>query len=290
MGSPGPSGPAERRTVWVNGALLDEADACISPFDHGFIVGDGVFETLMTVNGVPFAWNRHYLRLQRSAEGLDFAVPPSEVLREATLAVIEANGLAEARIRVTVTSGPGPLGSDRGDEGVTAMVAVSTPTEWPPTTDVVVAPWTRNENGAMVGLKTTSYAENARALAWAKERGAGEAVFANTRGRLCEGTGTNVYAVQDGRVLTPPLSSGCLDGVTRQILLLLCPEVGIDVEEADLPIEALAAADEAFLSSATRGAQPIARVDGTALPAAPGPLTEKLVAAYADFVERNPDP
>ena len=278
------------RIVWLNGAVVGEDEARISPFEHGLMVGDGVFETLSTAHGVPFAWTRHYLRLERSAAGLGFTVPPSDALRRAVDALIEANGLSEARVRITVTSGPGPLGSDRGDQGTTALIAVSEPTRWPETTGVAVVPWVRNERGAVAGLKTISYAENVRALAWAKERGASEAIFANTQGRLCEGTGTNVYVVRDGRIQTPPLSSGCLDGVTRQILLVCCADAGIEVGEVDLPIEALGQADEAFLSSATRGAQPIARVDGTPLPAAPGPVTEQLIAAYVDLVERNPDP
>lgn len=278
------------RVVWLNGELVDEAEARISPFDHGLLVGDGVFETLTTFRGVPFAWSRHYRRLANSAAGLGFEPPPSRVLLEAAEAVVATNEFDEARVRITVTSGPGPLGSDRGDEGVTALVSATRPKPFDPTIDVVVVPWPRNERGALTGLKTTSYAENARAIEYAKARGAGEAIFANTRGHLCEGTGTNVYVVRGGRLETPPLSSGCLDGITRQLLLELCHEVGIDVGEDDLPLAALAEAEEAFISSSTRGAHPIAHVDGRALPVAPGPVTEKLMAAYAELVERDLDP
>lgn len=276
--------------VWLDGALVDQAGARISPFDHGLLVGDGVFETLTTVGGVPFAWSRHYQRLVRSAEGLGFAVPSSDELLAAARSVIEANGLDEARVRVTVTSGPGPLGSDRGDGGSTALVSAGEVTEWAPTTDVVVVPWPRNERGATAGLKTTSYAENARALAYAKERGGGEAIFLNTQGELCEGTGTNVYVVRGGRIETPPLSSGCLDGVTRQLLLELCADHGFDAVEASLPASALTEADEVFISSSTRGAQPVAHVDGTAVPSAPGPATEKLMTAYENLSARDQDP
>lgn len=276
--------------VWFDGALVDEAEARISPFDHGLLVGDGVFETLTTFDGVPFAWTRHYRRLVRSAEGLGFTVPSSGELLEATRSAIEANGLDEARVRVTITSGPGPLGSDRGDDAVTALVSVSEVTPWAPTTDVVVVPWPRNERGATAGLKTTSYAENARALAYAKEHGGGEAIFLNTQGELCEGTGTNVYVVRGGRIETPPLSSGCLDGVTRQLLLELCADHGFDAVEVSLPASALTEADEVFVSSSTRGAQPVAHVDGEAVPSAPGPVTEKLMTAYEDLVARDQDP
>lgn len=278
--------------VWLNGTLCDEAEARLSPFDHGLLVGDGVFETLFAPRGEPFSWTRHYDRLCRSAAALGFAPPSSDPLLEGSRGVLDANGLTErpSRVRVTVTSGPGPLGSDRGDQGLTTFIAAAEQAPFAPTTDVIVVRWPRNERGALAGLKTTSYAENARAVAAVHEQGAGEAIFANTQGDLCEGTSTNIYLVHGGRVATPPLSSGCLDGVTRQLLLELAPSVGIEIREVDLPVNALAQADEAFLSSSTRGAQPIAKVDGTALAAAPGPVTQKLAGAYADLLDREIDP
>src|SRR5207248_7676881 len=137
--------------------------------------------------------------------------------------------------------GPSPLGSERGEAGPTLIVAAAGPPGWPPTASVAVAPWPRNERGAVSGLKTVSYAENVVALNWAHQRGAEEAIFANLAGRLCEGTGTNIFVGHDGRLVTPPLSSGCLAGVTRQLLL----ELAVATEE-DLPVTALAHADEAF--------------------------------------------
>jgi branched-chain amino acid aminotransferase len=148
-----------------------------------------------------------------------------------------------------------------------------------------VCPWPRNERGATAGLKTVSYAENVVALAWAKERGAGEAIFANTLGNLCEGTGTNVFLVVDGRLVTPPLSSGCLEGVTRD-LVIECT----GASEQDVPAGALVDAEEAFLTSTTREVQPIAHVDGRALPAAPGRRTAEAAAAFRDLVARTLDP
>lgn len=276
--------------VWLNGEVIAEGDARISPFDHGLLVGDGVFETLTTVGGVPFAWSRHDRRLRRGARALGFEPPPSDVLRRAVDDTLAANDLGEARVRITVTSGPGPLGSDRGDGEVTALVSVTEARPPQPTVDLVVVPWVRNERGALAGLKTTSYAENARALAHAKERGGDEAVFANTRGNLCEGTGTNVWLVRGGVVATPPLSSGCLDGVTRQLLLELCAGIDVEVDEVDVPPAALHDAEEVFVSSSTRGPHAVARVDGRPLRTAPGPVTEKLAAAYADLLHRHSDP
>ena len=271
--------------AWVDGALVDVAAATVSAFDHGLTVGDGVFETLRVYHGTPFALRRHLDRLATSAAGLGLPTPDPAVVTGAAGEVIEASGLSDARLRITLTGGPAPLGSGRGSAGTTLIVAVAPLEPFPPTADVVVVPWPRNERGALSGLKTTSYGENVVALARAAAAGAGEAIFGNTVGHLCEGTGTNVFVGIGGRLVTPPLSSGCLAGVTRALVL----EVA-EVEEADLPVDALAGADEAFLTSTTREVQPILRVDGRSLPAAPGPLTAAAAAGFADLLRRDLDP
>ena len=274
-------------TVWLNGALVAAADAAVSPFDHGLLTGDGVFETLKVYGGVPFAVRRHFERLAFSAQGLRLSLPSVLTLRSALDAVVAANGLVDGRLRITVTGGPSPLGSDRGAEGPTVIVAGGPLPSWGATVDVVTVPWPRNERGALAGLKTISYGENVVALARARDVGAGEAIFGNLAGNLCEGTGTNVFLspAGSGRLVTPPLSSGCLAGVTRALLL----EAGVAVEE-DVPLSALAAADEAFLASTTREVQPISVVDDVALPVAPGPLTAAAASAFAEIVKRSLDP
>lgn len=276
--------------VWIDGKLLPAAEARVSPFDHGLLVGDGVFETLRVYEGVPFAWTRHCERLHRSAAGLGLAAPDAGVLRGAADSVLESNQLTEARLRVTVTGGPSPLGSERGDGDPTVILAASAMRASPPTVSVVNAPWTRNERSAVTGLKTTSYAENVRALAYAHERDASEAMLANTRGDLCEATGSNVFLVRGGILLTPPISAGCLPGVTRALVLELCARNGIPAREVDLPPAALGDADEAFLTSSTREVQPISGVDGRSLPAAPGPVTARLAGLFAALVATNLDP
>jgi len=247
--------------VWINGELVPEASARVSPFDHGLLTGDGVFETLLARDGTVLAVRRHLERLARSAAALGLTPPAADVLRDALGQVLEGNRLTDARLRITVTGGPSPLGSDRGAGPTTAIVAAGELTVWPPTTAVVVAPWPRNERSALAGVKSTSYAENVVALAWARERDAGEALLANTAGNLCEGTGSNVFVVLGGRLVTPPLPSGCLAGVVRSLLV----ERGF-AGEADIPISALTDVEEAFLTSSTREVQPIDRLDGRALP------------------------
>ncbi len=270
--------------VWLNGALVAEADARISPFDHGLLVGDGVFETLRVIDGVPFAVRRHLDRLAASAAGLGLTAPPADELVKAMQEVVDAND-GVGRLRVTLTAGPGPLGSGRGGSAPTVLVTGGAPAQWEPSTAVVVAPWPRNERGALAGLKTISYADNVRALAWAHERDASEALLANLAGNLCEGTGTNVFVALDGALLTPPLSAGCLAGVTRALLV----ELGVG-REAEVPMGALADAEEMFLASSTRDVHPISHVDGRPLPRCPGPLTTAAAAAFADLVARDLDP
>jgi branched-chain amino acid aminotransferase len=272
--------------VWVDGRLFDAAQAHVSPFDHGLLTGDGVFETMKVLAGRAFAVTRHLARLGRSAAGMELPLPDDATLRTAIDAVVAANlGAGDGRVRLTVTGGPSPLGSERGDQTPTVIVAAGSLAPWPATTDVAVVPWPRNERGALAGLKTISYGENVVALAWARRRGAGEAVFANTAGQLCEGTGTNVFVVVGDRLLTPPLTSGCLAGVTRELVIELA-----SAAEEELPVGALADADEAFLTSTTREVQPIRAVDGRALPAAPGPRTEAVAAAFRDLCGREIDP
>jgi len=271
--------------VWVDGRMVADGEACITAFDHGLLTGDGVFETLKIYGGAPFAARRHLDRLARSAAVMGLAVPAPTALRAVMSEVIEANGLMEGRLRITVTGGPSPLGSDRGGAGPTVVVAAGPLAQWPPVADVAVSPWPRNERGALAGVKTTSYGENVVALAYAAERGAGEALFANLAGNLCEGTGSNVFVGIGGRLVTPPLASGCLAGVTRDLVM----EV-VAVAEEDLPMSALGAVEEAFLTSSTREVQPIRAIDGLPLPAAPGPFTTEAATAFKALVERDLDP
>jgi len=176
------------------------------------------------------------------------------------------------------------MGSGRGDGPATVVVAYSVLKKLPATTSVVTVPWPRNERGATAGLKTTSYAENVNALARASQRGATEAIFANTAGNLCEGTGSNVFYVVDGELRTPTLESGCLAGVTRALVLEWCG--GVEVDE---PMAAIEQASEAFLVSTTRDVQAISRWDDHELPA-PGPITQECARTWAQRESEHLDP
>jgi branched-chain amino acid aminotransferase len=155
-----------------------------------------------------------------------------------------------------------------------------------PTTDVATVPWTRNERSAVAGAKTTSYAENVVALDAAHRAGASEAILTNSQGALCEGTGSNLFLVVDGELCTPSLATGCLAGITRE---LVCEVVDVH-ERGDLTLDHLRSAAEGFLTSSTRDVHPIARVDGSPLAAAPGPLTQTAAEAFAALEARTLDP
>jgi branched-chain amino acid aminotransferase len=271
-------------TVWVNGHLRDPDEPSVPALDHGLTVGDGVFETLKVVDGHAFALSRHLSRLVRSARGLGLPAPDLDVVRAGCQAVLEQLPVEQThRLRVTYTAGPGPLGSDRSGGRPTVVVAASPTAPWPEGASVAVAPWPRNERGPLVGLKTTSYADNVVALMWAHERGADEALLVNTAGQLCEGTGSNVFVVLDGEVLTPWLASGCLAGVTRDLVL-----EWTDAQQANLSPESLQQAEEVFLTSSTRDVQPVTRVDGRVLPI--GPRTREIQDVFAQRSARDVDP
>ena len=186
--------------AWVNGQLLERSQApAITVQDHGFTVGDGVFEAVKVVDGRPFALTRHLARLQHSAAGLGLPKLDDAEVRRGVAAVLEGQELPLGRIRITYTGGVAPLGSGRGDSPPTLVVVADAMKPWDGPTSVVTVPWPRNERGAVAGLKTTSYAENVVALAYANARGASEAIFANLAGNLCEGTGSNVFYVRRRR-------------------------------------------------------------------------------------------
>jgi branched-chain amino acid aminotransferase len=271
--------------VWFNGSVLDDPGApAIAVDDHGLTVGDGVFESVKVVGGHPFALTRHLDRLSSSAAGLGLPALDLDEVRRGIAAVLEGRPLELGRLRITCTAGRAPMGSGRGAGPATLIVAADAMAAGEQTTAVVRVPWIRNERSAVAGLKTTSYAENVVALARARERGASEAIFANTLGNLCEGTGSNIGYVIGGEVRTPSLASGCLAGVTRALLLEWC-----DVVEVDEPVGVLDEAEEVFLVSTTRDVQPVHRVDDRVLPA-PGPVTARLRETWSARAAESLDP
>jgi branched-chain amino acid aminotransferase len=271
--------------VYVNGELVPEDEAALSTFDHGVVVGDGAFETVLLRSGRPFALRRHLARLNRSLEGLGIECTDPMVVSDAVEKVISYLDYLDGRVRITVTAGPGPLGSGRYEGKPSIVVACAPVTDLHETSQVQTVPWPRNERGALVGLKTISYAENVVALAFANKRGSDEAIFANLVGDLCEGSGSNIFVVIDGELLTPPLHSGCLAGITRGLVLDFCGGV-----ERDIPMSAFhpGEIEEAFLTSTIRGVQPISAIDGESI--LPGLISKSIAASFFALRDENPEP
>ncbi|MBI9115300.1 aminotransferase class IV [Sanguibacter suaedae] len=273
--------------LWKDGRFVAPEEPAVSVLDHGLTVGDGVFETCSVTDGRAFALGRHLRRLARSATGLGITVPDEATLRDAVDAVLARSTPETGRLRITLTAGLGPLGSARGDGPPTLMVAAG-PAVRTVDARVVRLPWIRNERSAVAGLKTTSYAENAVGLAHATRHGADEGLMANTVGALCEGTASNVLVERDGELLTPHLMTGCLAGITRELLLEWALADGLPAREAEvdeLPFtvldDVLAGRTSLGLAGSIRNVVPVVGLDGQRV--VPGPLT---LAAQELFARR----
>lgn len=292
---------------WVDDRLLPAAKARVSVLDHGFTVGDGVFETCKTVvtastEVVPFAIDRHIARLLRSAGGLGLPAPDPELVEVAMLAVCAANSDAlreGGRVRVTYTSGLGGLGSERGTGPGTLVVTAAAAVPWPAVTTLALSRWARNEHSPLRGLKTTSYAENAIALAHARALGASDALLCNEAGLLCEGTGSNVFVELADRVVTPDLAAGPLAGVTRELVLEWGAAAGLPVGVGELMPADLIGARGCFVTSSTRDVHRVERVltpdgkvhaDYRRPPAAAADMTAALAELFARRSAAEPNP
>jgi len=268
------------------GGLVDEDRATVSVFDHGFTVGDGLFETMKAVDGRLFLWPWHLDRLHVSANHMRIALPEDDLLTDIVKGVAReaADAIAgPARVRLTISAGLGPLGSSRLTTPPTVVCAASPVPVRAGDARVHLASWPRNERSPLAGVKSTSYAENVLALAEAEAAGAGEALFLNTQGDLCEGTGSNVFVVIDGAVYTPPTSAGLLAGVTRRFVLGLGDDA-LRVGERSITKEQFLAADEVFITSTLQDVRGVAEIDGRALSVgqATGELQRRFARAAAE--------
>jgi branched-chain amino acid aminotransferase len=280
-----PQGLTRQLKIWLNGAVYDDPrQATITGIDHGLIVGAGVFETLKVTEQGAFAVRRHLNRLTRSATALNLPQPDHHQIREAISAVLDGRDFPLGKLRITYTGGEGPLGSEAAYGPPTLMVALAPANAAPPLTSIVTAPWRRNEHGSLTGVKSISYAGNVRTLGYAAERGRNEAIFLNTAGHVCEGTGTNIFLVFGDTIVTPPLSSGPLAGVTRELIMERTA-----VEERDFTLIEAKAADEAFLTSSMRDIQGIEHWDDHAF-SRTRPVTQSLATSFAEWFEADIDP
>jgi branched-chain amino acid aminotransferase len=277
--------------VWWNGELMEASAVRISPMDHGLLVGDGVFETLVAKGGRAYAMLRHWLRMRASCKIMGLKSPTEAEFRDAVQSVLRASGLEEARVRVTLTSGAGPAGSERGGGDRSFWATATELKPWGEMERVAMSRWPRLSCGALAGVKSTSYGENVVALAYAKSKGCGECLFLNEEAEVCEGTGSNIFFVSEGGLWTPPLSSGCLAGVTRGLVLELATVLGLEVSEEPIPLGKLYSGlvDEVFLTSSTRDVQGVCEL-GDLTFAGVGRVTALLREEFLKWQSHDVDP
>ena len=274
----------------MNGKILTEAHAVVSVFDHGFLFGEGIYETLRTYRRVPFLLDRHLDRLRRSAELMALDVPFSdEELGARVAATMAAHpALDEAYIRILVTRGVGDLSYNLAATPAPTLVIIVKPfvphaertfTDGIP---VVVVGIRRNHPSALNPMiKSNNLMNNALAMQEALRRGGQEALMLNQAGQLAECSQSNVFLVRRGEVVTPPLSAGLLPGITRQYVLEIAADLDLPAREAELDLKDLDAADEVFLTGTTREVTPVVTVDGRAVgDGKPGPITARLLAEF----------
>ena len=277
-------------TVNVNGRIASDKDAVISVFDHGFLYGEGIYETLRTYGRRPFLYDRHMRRLRRSAELIELPIPftDEELLAEISRTTIAAALEGEAYIRVLVTRGVGDLTYDvRATPVPSVVIIVKAHTELPAETyeqgvAVAIVDVVRNHPGSVSPMiKSNNLLNCALAMQEAYRKGAFEGVMRNYLGELAECTTSNLFIVHNGTVMTPPLSAGLLPGITREFVFDLGWEIGVEVREQPMRDADLLGADEAFLTGTTREIVPITSVDGTTIGSgAAGPVTRRLLQAF----------
>ena len=277
--------------VNVNGRITDERDGVIPVFDHGFLYGEGVYETLRTYGGSPFLYDRHVRRLRRSASLIALPLPFSDddLLQRIRATIASADlDTHEAYIRVLVTRGVGELTYDLSATPTPSVVVIVKPQIDPPPevyangVRVVIVGIVRNHPASVNPMiKSNNLMNSALAMQEALSRGAFEGVMRNYLGELSECTTSNLFIVKGGVALTPPLESGLLPGITREFMFDVGRNVGVGVREAVLRDEDLYGADEAFLTSTTREAVPIVQVDNRTIgEGAPGAVTIRLLDGF----------
>ncbi len=275
--------------VWANGRIVSGEEAATSLFDRGTRDGGGIFETMRVYDGRPFAWQRHLERLVLAAAELGFPVPPRpSAMRDAIGELLAAQSLTDAVVRITVTRGIAGGRPTRAGAWIEAQPLAARLWRGTRTGDAaaIVSPLVF-DLGWLGAYKTTSR------MAWdlAREQalaiGADEALLVSSTGELLEGSASNVFVVREGEVLTPPLASRILPGVTRAIVLQLCAELGIPARECVLQAGGLRDVDALFLTNSVQEILPVATLDGRALRSREVP--ERLLAAYREHVAAQRD-
>jgi branched-chain amino acid aminotransferase len=276
--------------VWIDGRPVEADQARVPVLDRGFLYGDSVYEVLRTFSGKPFGLGAHLDRMERSAAALLMELPPRADIERAVADTLAAAGEPDAYIRIIVTRGAGDLGLDPSLADCPRLIVIVRPVKLPDANQysegvpVAIVGRSRTAAPGQPGaldpqVKSGNYLVSVLAVAEARRHGAYEAILTDSVGRITEGGSSNFFVVRGGRIATPPVSAGLLEGITRGTVIGAARRAGLAVDEVPLwPVD-LAHAEEAFLTSSVRGILPISAVDGVALPK-PGPVTRQIMSLY----------
>lgn len=282
--------------IWINGKLYDKENAKVSVYDHGLLYGDGVFEGIRSYGGKVFRLRRHLDRLWDSAKAIWLTIPVSkEDMAQAIEATLQANGLQDGYIRVVVTRGSGSLGldpnrcSDPQVIVITDRIALYPEELYQKGLEIITVSTVRNHPAALSPrIKSLNYLNNILAKIEGLQAGCIEALMLNHKGEVAECTGDNIFLVRGGRLLTPPNEAGILEGVTRDAVIELAREAGIEVREVPLTKHDVYIADECFLTGTAAEVVPVVKVDSRSIgDGAPGPLTRQLIDQFKKLTRRG---
>ena len=277
--------------VFLNGKFLPEADAVVPLNDRGFLLGDGLFETMRVANGKPFRCAQHLERLTRGADFLKIKLPftPKEIQKFAG-ELIEQNKLAEAILRVTLTRGAGARGYSPKNSGPPTLaltlhplppVNADEPVQW----SLVTSSFRLPAGDALASFKTTSKILNVLARAEAEEQGADEALLLNANGEVAETAGGNIFWVYQDKICTVPTGRGVLPGITRAVVLEICQSLGLETNKRVIKPEQLRNAEGIFVTQSALGIVPVVAFDG--VPVAPSPLVDQIAVAYHEVLTKE---
>ncbi|HVZ17528.1 MAG TPA: aminotransferase class IV [Terriglobales bacterium] len=275
--------------VYHNGRMLPLAEVRLSPGQAGLLNGWGVFSTLRIYRGRPFEFDYHFDRLARDAQRISLALPYTRVqVHDAVVDLIRANHLQDGCMRIYFVNNQAAIWSsdEKFPQTDWIMYTVDLPMR-AGAVKLALQPNGRHAAHPLAGTKVTSWLQNVWVVDQAHHRGFEDAIVLNEFGNVAECTAANLYIVKGGKVITPPLSSGCLAGVSRLLLEQIAPTAGISILERDFTADELYAADEVFISSTTRQVQPVEQIEDHHYAQAPGPMTTRLAKVFDDYVKQS---
>ena len=279
--------------VYINGTLFDKEDAKISVYDHGLLYGDGVFEGMRSYAGKVFRHKEHLERLWKSAAKIQLTIPISkEEMEDAVNATLAANEIQDGYIRLIVTRGVGTLGLDPNRCDVPQVIIITDfialyPDEFYENgLEIITAKTIRNHPQALdPTIKSLNYLNNILAKIEGLEAGCVETLMLNHNGEVAECTGDNIFIVRDGKLLTPPIEAGVLDGITRRSVMELAESAGVEVVECTMMLDEVYAADECFLTGSAAEVVPVVKVDGNTIGGgSPGHITRMLTDCFRQAI------